>query len=161
MSEKWSALSGTAVILTQLELETLIDRYNSVQNDDIDLSDEDLNLEDLIFKAPFNHPELAFSIMPITEDRCDGMLFEPYTRYADNQPNLCSTDEDADKHEIYTWRTGTCYAIFTVYPLEGPGAFHYSGIEDIREEFESRLFAYLPRFHWAGRIGAFSCAIYE
>lgn len=172
MSSYWAGYSGTAIVLSPEELEMFLKNYNEINNDTIEMDDEDfmVNLNEMRFVSADGNKDHAFDITLISDDECDGMRFVPFLQ-KDGLPNKYKTaGTDANGCPIFTrhmveelWRTGTRYAIFSRYSMDGPWAFplHYTCYEDIEKEFKTSLDKYLPNdFSWGTRIGHFSYAAY-
>ena len=161
MSSFWSGYHGTAIILTQEEFSIFVETYNKQHPDDIFDCEEEGILTEFLFDASAGPDLLPFYVDEINGEHCDGMVFVPYLR-EDGSVNLINPIEKREQISEF-WRTGTRYAIYTAFPMEGPGAFplHYHSFQDIEQEFQQRVGSYLPEnFSLKTRIGTFRYAAF-
>lgn len=160
MSFSWAGYKGIALVMTEQEFLDFCSVYEQKQRVEIHISMEEIG--EIPFTAGNGSGEV-FYLSKIGEDCCEGMTLVPFFN-RDGSFNELVIDEDGNRVRECQYRLfdGDCYVLFSVKQADdyfkNPSAW-YASYEELRQEFQDRLSAYLPEtFDWNNHIGTFSYA---
>ena len=161
------ACFGTALVLNDEEFTRFVNSYVEIHPDSRLESAFNGEGDDLIEECPlYGGGEREFYVEPARVENCSGMQLIPFLQ-RDGKWNVTTYDKEKNPtRTTITKRLGDedFYAFYTEKDMIGPSSFmvkSYHSYEEIREEFQLKLKAYLPEdFDWDSHIGIFSYATY-